>query len=260
MRPLLTSKNATGVLVESDLKGMVTLKQRVITGVALVAALIIILVLGTPFVEFAIALLACVAVVELFHTVKLSDNKLILTASVIGTVGIIAVQCFGAQFFNPVMYAYIVALFLIYMVNMQRITFGEISKTFFVTIYVSFMFAHIILVRNMDDGNFLIWFVLIGAFVTDTAALFAGKFFGRHKLCPRLSPKKTMEGAVGGILGCIAITLFFCLIFQLGFDYRVNYLWAIFVSFDCLYDGYRASSLSCGFSCHSVSVSSFLTR
>lgn len=208
---------------------MIVLKQRIITGAALVVALIVILILGTPFVEIAIALLASIAVMELFGAVKLSGNKILMIVSVIGTVGLVAVQYFGAHFFNPVMYVYILALFLIYMANMNRFSFEEIAKTFFITIYVAFMFAHIILVRNMEYGNFLIWVVLIGAFVTDTAALFGGKFFGRHKLCPKLSPKKTVEGSISGILGCVICTLIFCLICNIGFGLEINYLWAVVI-------------------------------
>ncbi len=216
-------------MAESDSKGLIGLKQRIITGTALVAALIVILILGTPFVEIAIALLASIAVLELFTAVKLSQNKILMIVSVVGVVGLVAVQYFGAQFFNPVMYVYILVLFVIYMTNMQKVSFEEITKTFFITIYVAFMFAHIILVRNMEYGHFLIWFVLIGAFVTDTAALFGGKFFGKHKLCPKLSPKKTIEGSISGIIGCIVCTLIFCLICNVGFWLETNYLWAIVV-------------------------------
>ena len=212
------------------MKGLILLKQRVITGAALVVALIVILILGTPVVEFAIALLASVAVVELFSAVKLSGNKLLMVASVAGTIALVAAQCFGAQFFNPAMYAYIVALFIIYMINMHKFSFEEITKTFFVTMYVAFMFAHIILVRNMEYGHFLIWFVLIGAFVTDTAAMFGGKFFGKHKLCPALSPKKTVEGSIAGIAGCVVCTFIMCMICNIGFGIETNYLWAIVVA------------------------------
>lgn len=207
------------------------MKQRVITGVSLVILLIAILALGTPFVEIAVVLLATVGVAELFNATKLSGNKRLLIAAITGTVCLVTVQCFGAYLFNPVMYLYIVGLFIIYMADMQNIALKDIAKAFFLTVYVSFLFAHIILVRNMEYGHFLIWIVLIGAFVTDTAALFGGKFFGKHKLCPKLSPKKTIEGSIGGIIGCIAGTVIFCLICRFGFDMEINYGWAVVTGF-----------------------------
>lgn len=207
------------------------MKQRVITGFSLVVLLIGILALGTPFVEIAVALLAVVAVTELFNATGLSVNKMLLLVAVLGTAGLVTVQCFGVAFFNPAMYAYVVVLFAVYMANMQTVKLKDIAKTFFITIYIAFLFAHIILVRNMEYGHLLIWLVLIGAFVTDTAALFGGKFFGKHKLCPRLSPKKTVEGSIGGIAGCIVGTLVFCLVCRFGFDLEINYGWAVVVGF-----------------------------
>lgn len=207
------------------------MKQRVITGVALVILLIAVLALGTPFVEIAVALLAVVAVTELFNATRLSGNKMLLLVAVIGTAFLVTVQCFGADFFTPAMYVYIVVLFAVYMANMQTVKLKDIAKTFFITIYIAFLFAHIILVRNMEYGHLLIWLVLIGAFVTDTAALFGGKFFGKHKLCPKLSPKKTVEGSIGGIIGCIIGTLVFCLVCRFGFDLEINYGCAVAVGF-----------------------------
>ena len=61
------------------------------------------------------------------------------------------------------------------------------------------------LVHKLEYGKFLIWFVVVGAFVTDSLAYFTGVFFGKHKLCPEISPKKTIEGAVGGLLGTAVV-------------------------------------------------------
>ena len=211
------------------MKGLITLKQRIITGFALVVLLIVILALGTPFVEIAVALLAAMGIMELFNATGMAENKLLMFTAVGAGLCLVAVQCIGANLFNPAMYVYIVILFAIYMSNMQKIMLKDIAKTFFLTVYVAFLFAHIIFVRNLDYGYLMIWLVLIGAFVTDTAALFAGKFFGKHKLCPKLSPKKTIEGSVGGILGCIVATLIFCLVGKIGFKLEVDYLWAVVI-------------------------------
>ncbi len=214
-----------------DSKGLIVLKQRVITGIALVILLIVILILGTPFVEIAVGFLAVAGIVELFNATGFSTDKRLVITAMVGTAFLIAVQCFGAYLFNPAMFVYIVALFIMYMTNRSTIGIQEISRAFFFTIYMAFLFAHIILVRNMEYGHFVIWIVLIGAFITDTAALYAGKFFGRHKLCPKLSPKKTVEGSIGGVLGCVLCTLIFCLICRFGFKIETNFLWAVVVGF-----------------------------
>ena len=63
------------------------------------------------------------------------------------------------------------------------------------------MFSFIYLVSEKTGGNFYVWLIFIGSWMTDTTAYYAGKFLGKHKLCPRVSPKKTIEGSIGGLLG-----------------------------------------------------------
>jgi phosphatidate cytidylyltransferase len=64
-------------------------------------------------------------------------------------------------------------------------------------------------IRSEQHGFYLIWLVFLGAWVTDISAYFAGTFFGQHKLIPAISSKKTVEGFIGGILGCmLAIVIY----------------------------------------------------
>ena len=62
------------------------------------------------------------------------------------------------------------------------------------------------------------------AFLSDTGAYFAGRKFGKHKLAPVISPNKTVEGMIGGVLGAIVGTLIYCFILQVAFEFEVNYL------------------------------------
>ncbi|TDT61577.1 phosphatidate cytidylyltransferase [Fonticella tunisiensis] len=70
-------------------------------------------------------------------------------------------------------------------------------------IYIVVFFSMLIYIIQAPNGSTLIWLVFIIAFGTDTFAYYSGRFFGRTKLCPEVSPKKTVEGSIGGILGSI---------------------------------------------------------
>lgn len=70
--------------------------------------------------------------------------------------------------------------------------------------YIPFFFGYIQLIRAIPErGIYLVWFVFIVSWITDTAAYFSGMAFGKTKLCPSISPKKTVEGAIGGIIASI---------------------------------------------------------
>ena len=100
-------------------------------------------------------------------------------------------------------------------------------------LYLGMSFAHLIGLRVMEHGMApvetqlgvlepgcaLIWTALIGTWASDTFAYFAGSFLGRHKLCPSISPGKTVEGLVGGLVGTTASAAGLGVLF--GFDVRV---------------------------------------
>ena len=92
------------------------------------------------------------------------------------------------------------------------------------TVYVVASFASLLLLRRMDIGAYLFMLVFVGAWMTDSFAYFVGRFCGRHKLCPKISPKKTVEGAIGGWVGCIVCFLIYGFIIETFTDKSADYL------------------------------------
>lgn len=76
--------------------------------------------------------------------------------------------------------------------------------TMFGLLYVVFFSYHIVLI-DQSEHRIMIWLVFLTAFGTDIMAYFTGMAFGKHKLCPNLSPKKSVEGAVGGVIGSVVL-------------------------------------------------------
>ena len=80
-------------------------------------------------------------------------------------------------------------------------------------VYIPFFAYHMVLI-DMTDYKLFIWIVVIAAFGSDIFAYFTGYFLGRHKMAPNLSPKKTIEGAVGGLAGSSLFSWLFGFIFM----------------------------------------------
>ena len=83
-----------------------------------------------------------------------------------------------------------------------------VSVIIFGALYVAWPLAHLIPLRGLLNGHNLIFFILIVTWGVDTGAYYTGRHLGRHKLSPNISPGKTVEGAIGGLISCILSALF----------------------------------------------------
>jgi phosphatidate cytidylyltransferase len=78
-------------------------------------------------------------------------------------------------------------------------------------VYVGWLLSYLVALRGLDDGRNWVFFTLFATFGSDTAAFFVGRALGSHHLARQISPGKTWEGAIGGILGAAIISLVFTL-------------------------------------------------
>ncbi len=92
----------------------------------------------------------------------------------------------------------------------------DFSVTLGGMLYIGWMGAYFLSVRNLPEGKWWILVVLPAVWFADTGAYFIGKRFGRHLLSPRLSPKKTWEGYIGGIVVGVVLTALFAFLWRLG--------------------------------------------
>jgi len=203
------------------------LKQRLMVGIIGGLIAILILCLDVKIVSLILALVAIVGLSEIYNAtgVLKKQNKLCVFGYVYCFVTYLAAAfCPNSAFALAVMVFMYGFLLLAYMIfNHETTEFSTVCEIFFQTLYVVVLFSYIILVRKLRYGNFIIWIIFITAWLSDTAAYFVGMRFGRNKLIPQVSPKKTVEGAIGGLLGSVAFNLIFGVVCSVGFDLSVNY-------------------------------------
>lgn len=108
----------------------------------------------------------------------------------------------------------ILIMFFLYLRNYKKYTFFDLFFMLAITILIPYSFGTIIYMSMLDHGVFLIVITLCAAWLADTGAYFAGTFFGKTKLCPKISPKKTVEGFVGGIISNGVFLLLIGIIYQ----------------------------------------------
>lgn len=196
------------------------MKQRVITAVVLLAILaLVVWQIHTPVLVLVVGFLSAVAANEIMKCAKVENTFI----RVVGTGFAAAVPFFAsekalepwlsAEIWGKVTGAlpgivYVIALVLVFLLAMLKgyayTTFEDVSVSVFASVLVPFGFSIFIRLRDMFQieqfGIYLIFYALICALATDSGAQLAGMAFGKHKMSPNISPKKTVEGAVGGLL------------------------------------------------------------
>ena len=97
--------------------------------------------------------------------------------------------------------AVFLGMMAVYVLTFPRFSSGQVMNAFFAFFYGPVLFSYIYLTRSLPGGIWLVWLIFISSWICDTFAYLTGMAFGRHKLTPVLSPKKSVEGAVGGVAG-----------------------------------------------------------
>ena len=123
--------------------------------------------------------------------------------------------------------AFWVALFAEMMASQMKLTFDQIGICVVAGVVLPLLFAALVRIHSGEMGRFFILIPFVLAFLSDTGAYFVGIAFGKHKLAPVISPKKSVEGVFGGVLGAILGMLIYCAVLQLGFQFTVNYGYAL---------------------------------
>ena len=201
--------------------------KRTIVGAALVPVLLLVVLVFPKFLVALVAGAFCsIASYELLGTTKLVRNPrmLIYTAA---AAFFVALWCYfgcpaGVGILGVVLFYAV--LFSELMLSGMKIPFSRLAICMVAGLLIPVMFNSLIRILMLPEGRAYIMIPFILAFMSDIGAYFAGSFLGKHKLCPNISPKKTVEGLAGGVAAAIFGVLIYCLILQLFLGFHVNYL------------------------------------
>lgn len=182
------------------------MKTRIIT--AIICALIFIPFLvfsGTIAFPIILAVASALSVYEMLKCIGENNPVIRLVSCAIAAALPICARIYGDEqaFFNFTHKVFVLFLFMLFVVAVFSKGKKDVMNMAFVYVVVSFItngYASIVLLRDYQFGEYIYMLVFICPWMTDIFAYFTGYFFGKHKLIPDVSPKKTIEGAIGGIV------------------------------------------------------------
>lgn len=206
------------------------MKTRVIAAVILLP-LLLICVLALPKIVTAVlfGLMGALAAYELLYgTGLVRQPRLVAYCMVMALLvslwcfwgceyawGLLGVLLFFALLFGEMMRFHV------------KLRFEIIALCLAAGLLIPFLLTSIVRIHSVKLGRHLILIPFVLAFSSDTGAYFAGRAFGSHKLAPVISPNKTVEGAIGGVLAAMLGMLLYTMILQLAFQLKVNYAYAL---------------------------------
>ena len=176
--------------------------KRTITGVVLIATLVVVfLLLPAWCTAVLLAAMVFLAVKELLQTTKLVDNDRLVAYAQVLAVVIVVLSCFGTDYYRALIVALLFSvLFFSEMLRSHgKLPFQQVAMSIVAGTLIPFLLSALVRIRVMENGVFFIAAPFVMAFMTDTGAYLIGCSIGKHKLMPKVSPKKSVEGAVGGI-------------------------------------------------------------
>ena len=199
---------------------------RTIVGVVCVPLLLAVLFLCPAWaLPCLYALLSMLAQHELLWATGLIKNRLVVALAALAAAAVPFMLYFGcpAAAYIGLLLVLVVAFFLIAMNSHRTLDFPQLAAALFSALVVPLFLSLVIVVRGGENGLYLLVLPFLAAWMSDTGAYFIGTFLGRHKLCPNISPKKSVEGALGGVFGALVGGAIYAAVMVECFDFSVNY-------------------------------------
>lgn len=193
-------------------------KIRLLSSVVLMILMLFFIITGGNILLAAVAFLSFVAMMEVMRMAKIHKSPL----AVLGY-GAIAVY-YALLFFNKtdklvsLLVFYLLAVMTAYVFGFAKVKAEQMLYLFFGFFYTGLLISYIYQVRMLPGGAFAVWLIFIAAWGSDVCAYCVGMLFGKHKAFPVLSPKKSWEGCIGGVVGAAIIAILYCLAMNHWFE------------------------------------------
>ncbi|NLP26100.1 MAG: phosphatidate cytidylyltransferase [Clostridiales bacterium] len=186
------------------------------SAVAILFAIVILLLSDTIVFNLAVSAISIGILYELFSAVGCKDNKIsvatsFLCASLMPVLSLPDLKRYQVLLATICVFS----IFLDYIINHKKIKLGTAFFTISAMLLISYSMSCLVRLKYMSDDHGLAYVVLAlcGGWLADSGAYFTGTFLGKHKLCPEISPKKTIEGLIGGVLTNGILFVVFSLIY-----------------------------------------------
>ena len=188
-------------------------KERTISAVVLVIVALAAILPGGIILALTLYVVSIIGFLELTKACGVRTQKM----NSLEGIGILCITLYYAVMYlvqdtsysMPLVILMLIALMFVYVFGFSKYHANQVMNTYFSLIYAPVMLSFVFLTRQLENGIYLVWMIFISSWISDTCAYLVGVMIGKHKLAPVLSPKKSIEGAVGGVAGAALVGALF---------------------------------------------------
>lgn len=183
-------------------------KVRLASGILLVLSILLFLSWGGVVLYGGLAVVSLIGMGELYRAMGVHKEKvgMLELAGYAGALLYDAALWFGIEKFGLLaVVAATILLMSVYVFTYPKYQADQVMAAFFGIVYVTVMLSFIYLTRELEGGIYHVWLIFLCSWGCDTCAYCVGVLFGKHKMTPALSPKKSVEGALGGVAGAVLL-------------------------------------------------------
>ena len=186
-------------------------KTRLISGIILVIIALATIIPGGPVLYVTLLAISLIGMQELYRAMKVREKNFnfLELAGYAGAVCYYLSLLKGGELPQMALMFTLVLLMAVYVFTYPTYHADQIMSAMFGILYVAVMLSYIYKTRCLEGGGWLVGLIFLSSWGCDTCAYCAGMLLGKHKMAPKLSPKKSVEGGIGGIVGAALLGAIF---------------------------------------------------
>lgn len=212
-------------------------KTRIISAVVLIILVLAALIFAPTWViGLIVSGVTYVVIYELAKVFNLKSKRVLTAANFIFATIFMLLSyidiALAQKILIPLAVFYMIVISAIAVFDSEKVKFSDVTASAFIIFYAVALLVHITCLRRLDNGVALLILAFLGAYITDSGAYFVGMAIGKHKLIERVSPKKTIEGAIGGIIATIVAFIIYGIAMQ-KMGHTVNFAYILILSVVC---------------------------
>ncbi len=191
-------------------------KTRLLSGILLVIIALVTVISGGNILFATLFIISMIGLTELYKVFGIWNKAPGICGYLFAAAYYILVYAKAllpdtTDWFMLLFMAFLICMMAVFVFSFPAYRTEQILAAFFGVFYVAVMLSYVYQTRILPGGVFMVWLVFICSWGCDTCAYCVGMLIGRHKMAPRLSPKKSVEGGIGGIVGAVLLGILYAL-------------------------------------------------